>query len=390
MNVLSIPSPVGGHSHLIPLFVLHQRYFKRLAHIRNSFLVNAENAELLKGGGVNCVNVNYSFDGGMTVQELGRALIDAEKRSYDMLGPSFIVEDNCFTSPLIAEKNGIPRISIHRTGFFRSIETSSRKSHHLHSSEKGDHGQKANNLMEFLGGAVQAPHRSDRWFLRRYLHARTKIIPGIRSLEILPENLANSESYFFSGPLLMKDNPSQALLKELDNFFRENSSRKTAFLTLGLVESTSVSSYIDYLLVRGYAVVTTVEHHTVERDHKTRIFKNRFLPLDIISSRVDLIVHQCGSGIYHYPILYQKPSITLGTQCYDREDVAMVMQTKRVSAHVPHPGDDENHFDIFIKCIEKFEKNDLSDPETLAKLREEIMETMLDFDMEKVVAFTLD
>lgn len=390
MNVLSIPSPVGGHSHLIPLFVLHQRYFKRLAYLQNFFLVNAESAKLLKAGGVNCVDVNYSFDGSLTVQEVGGALLEAEKRTYDLLGPSFIVEDNCFTSPLIAERNGIPRISIHRTGFFRSIETSSRKSHHLHSSEKGDQGQKANNLMEFFGAAVQEPHRSDRWFLRRYLHARTKIVPGIRSLEILPENLADNESYFFSGPLLMKDNPSRALLKELDIFFRRNAFRKVVFLTLGLVENTSVSSYIDYLLSRGYAVITTVEHHTVERDHDTRIFRNRFLPLDIVSSRVDLIVHQCGSGIYHYPILYQKPSITLSTQCYDREDVAMVLQAKGVSAHVPHPGDDESHFDIFVKCIEKFEKDDLSDPETLAKLRQEIMETMLDFDMEKVVAFTLD
>lgn len=244
--------------------------------------------------------------------------------------------------------------------------------------------------MEFFGGAVQEPHRSDRWFLRRYLHARTKIVPGIRSLEILPENLAANESYFFSGPLLMKDNPSQALLKELDIFFRRNAFRKVVFLTLGLVENTSVSSYIDYLLSRGYAVITTIEHHTVERDHDMRIFRNRFLPLDIVSSCVGLIVHQCGSGIYHYPILYQKPSITLSTQCYDREDVAMVLQAKGVSAHVPHPGDDERHFDIFVQCIEKFEKDDLSDPETLAKLRQEIMETMLDFDMEKVVAFTLD
>jgi hypothetical protein len=188
----------------------------------------------------------------------------------------------------------------------------------------------------------------------------------------------------------MKDNPSQVLLKDLDIFFRKNASRKTAFLTLGLVDNTSVSSYIDYLMSRGYAVITTVEHDTTEQDHKTRIFKNRFLPLDIVSSRVDLIIHQCGSGIYHYPILHQKPSITLGTQCYDREDVAMVLQTKRVSAHVPHPGDDEKHFDIFLKCIEKFEKNDLSDPETLAELRQEIVQTMLDFDIDKVVAFTLD
>lgn len=118
MNVLSIPSPVGGHSHLIPLFVLHQRYFKRLAYLQNSFLVNAESAKLLKAGGVNCVDVNYSFDGSLTVQELGGALLEAEKRTYDLLGPSFIVEDNCFTSPLITERNGIPRISIHRTGFF--------------------------------------------------------------------------------------------------------------------------------------------------------------------------------------------------------------------------------------------------------------------------------
>jgi hypothetical protein len=44
MNVLTIPYIAGGDSHLIPLYVLHQRYIRRMGSINNYFLLADDKA----------------------------------------------------------------------------------------------------------------------------------------------------------------------------------------------------------------------------------------------------------------------------------------------------------------------------------------------------------
>jgi hypothetical protein len=390
MNILSIPSLVGGHSHLIPLYVMHQRYFRRLAYINNFFLVNEQSRSLLAKSGIDCIDMEYEISDEMNLHTASETIFSAERKSFDLLKPDIIVEDNCYTSPLISEKKGVPRISIHRTGFFRSIRREYRKSHHCHSAEKGDNGKKSNDLLAFWnGGPPQPTASSDIKFLKNYLHAKTKIIPGIPSIELLPENIPDPTSYFFSGPLTVQDNASGQLLSELKVFFENNKNKKKVFLTLGLIDNTAVGIYIHYLLNRGYCVITTVGYEVQSEDAKRRFFYNKFLPLNLISSSVDLVIHQCGSGMYHYPILHQKPAITLGTLCYDREDVALVLQTKGISKHVPHPNDDDAHLAIFIEYISQFERTELCNFDHLEQLKNEIHQTMLDFDIEEVIQYTL-
>lgn len=61
MNILSIPSLVGGHSHLIPLFVFHQCYLRRLSNVNNFFLAGGQNKRLLKANRINRVDLDYSI-----------------------------------------------------------------------------------------------------------------------------------------------------------------------------------------------------------------------------------------------------------------------------------------------------------------------------------------
>jgi len=243
--------------------------------------------------------------------------------------------------------------------------------------------------MDFISPAnwTETP-RCDEDYLRNYLKAKTKIVPGIRSLEVLPDELTNDESYFFSGPLLVEDNPSEILMGELNKFFSINAQRKKAFITTGLIDRTSIVDHIEYLLKRNYAVISTLKHE-VSADQQKSFFYNPFLPLNLICSKVDIFIHQCGNGIYHYPILHEKPSITLGTQCYDREDVALRLQQLGVSKHIPHPEDNKDYLSFFAEAIEEFEKGSLTDFETLKKLKDEIYETMLSFDARKLIDFTL-
>ncbi|WP_257669568.1 hypothetical protein [Parapedobacter tibetensis] len=390
MNILSIPSLVGGHSHLIPLFVFHQRYLRRLSYVNNFFLVGEQNKELLKASGINCVNLDYSVRSHHSLEKLRREIFAAEQESFDLIKPSIVIEDNCFTSPLISEKNGVPRISVQRTGFFRSIDNRYRREHHIHSAEKDDKGNRASRLLDFFHDQSQLNDSTpESKFLKQYLNAKTKIVPGIRSIEILPDSLSDDTSYFFAGPLTVKDNPSDLLIKNLEKFFEANRDRRKVFLTLGLIDNTPAEAYIDYLVEQEFCVITTVDY-IVKKDHeRPRVFQNKFLPLDIVSSSVDLIIHQCGSGIYHYPILNEKPAITLGTLCYDREDVAMVLQMKQVSKHVPHPKDNENHFEIFVECVDQFKNGRLCSLPMLLSLKREIHQTMLEFDIEEVIKHTL-
>jgi hypothetical protein len=391
LRILTIPAFSGGDSHLIPLYVLDQRYFKRIDSLDNNFLIKKQKSQQFLEKRLKIVDIDYNLERQENINylEIRKLLIQKELEAFQRVKPSLILEDNCFSSPLIAEKMNIRRISIHRTGFFRSIDKKLRNPKHCHSSEKGEGDKRAATIMDFISPAnwTKTP-RCDEDYLRNYLKAKTKIVPGIRSLEVLPDELTNDESYFFSGPLLVEDNPSEVLMAELNKFFSINGQRKKAFITTGLIDRTSIVDHIEYLLKRDYAVISTLKHK-VTTDQQNSFFYNPFLPLNLICAKVDIFIHQCGNGIYHYPILNEKPSITVGTQCYDREDVALRLQELGVSKHIPHPEDNKDYLSLFAEAIEEFEKGSLTDFETLKKLKDEIYETMLSFDARKLIDFTL-
>lgn len=391
MRILTIPAISGGESHLIPLFVLHQRYLRRIESIDNHFLLPKEKVGLFTQKNIKAVDVAYNIEGSQTSSylEIGRALFDLEREAYNKIKPHIIIEDNCFGSPLIAERMGIPRISIHRTGFFRSIDPGLRIPNHCHSVEKGEGFKRAANVMDFLSRKnwTTSPSKEED-FLRNYLKAKTKLVPGIRSIEVLPLELRKDDSYFFCGPLLVEDSPSDELLRQLDSFFKANQHKRKAFITTGLIDKSSITSHIDYLLKRNYAVITTLKHD-IKPGYSNSYIYNSFLPLNLICSKVDIFIHQCGNGIYHYPILNEKPSITLGTQCYDREDVALRLQQVGVSKHIPHPEDDKNYLELFATSIEQFENGTLTNFSVLTNLKREVYETMLGFNAQDMIDFTL-
>ena len=226
--------------------------------------------------------------------------------------------------------------------------------------------------------------------MQRYLYSKTKLIPGIPSIEILPEDIEGRDSYFYTGPLTVEDNPSEKLQQELQEFTAANKDNKTVFITTGLVDSTSIEDMIKVILKKGYSIITTASSLSETIRKNPCVYVNRFLPLNYICTIVDLVVHQCGSGMYHYPILNEKPTITIGTQCYDREDVAIRLEQLGVSKHTPHPKDDANYLEIFKQHISSFENKQLCDFNRLNELREEIYNTMLNFDMKKVIDYTLN
>lgn len=392
MNILSLPYFAGGISHLIPLYVLHHKYLKNNAGINNQFLVNNNLQNLLKMQGVDCIPMDYFSNDELQLVSTDHVkaaeyVLEKQKEAYEKVRPALIIEDTSLSSPLIAEKNNVPRISIQRTGIFRSIAEQFRNNRHVHSLQKGDNIERAAFSTE-ANSANSVFNDLDASYLRKYLKPKAKIIPGIPTIERLPEDIEDRESYFYSGPLLVKDKPSKNLTMRLEEFFKHNQGKPVVFITTGTVDRTPIEKFIAFFVERNYAVLTTCDC-AINETYKQEVLYNKLLPLHYICSISNLVIHQCGSGMYHYPIMNKVPSLTIGTQCYDREDIAQRLQELGVSGHIPHPDDNPDFWNIFLELVERFEKNTLIDFGMMERLRIEIEETTANFQMEKVIQYAL-
>lgn len=392
MNILTIPYIAGGISHLIPLYVLQQKYLKRSIEAKNHFLVNNNSKMFLQMQGINCVPIDYTFEENLIVAKdflrINECLIEMEQKAYDMVNPSLIIEDTSCITPLIAEKNNIPRISIQRTGIFRSIDKRYRNSIHVHSFQKGSNIDKSESFSNSYKSESSMFNDTDLCFLEKYIKPKVKIIPGISTIECLPEDIEDRESYFYSGPLTVMDKPSKDLSNRMDEFLTINKQKPIVFITTGTVDKTPIGNFIEFFVKRGYAVITTCNCE-INEVYKQEVFYNKLLPLNYVCGISNLMIHQCSAGIYHYPLMNRIPSLTIGTQCYDREDIALRLQELGVSGHIPHPDDNPEYWNIFLELVERFEKNTLVGYDMMDKLRNEINETMASFDIEKVVQYAL-
>lgn len=382
---------MGGPSHQIPMFMLHQKYLKRIKGLKNHFLLPNHVHDTFKEGGVNVLPINYKLninEPSSINKNILSSFLELEKEAFSLSRPDIILEDCSFSSPLHAEKNGIPRISIHRTGFFRSIANNKRNPNHKHSLESKGGLSLFNTCNKKPSKKVK--EKTPQELILDYLHGRTKIIPGIPSIEKLPDDIVDKESYFYSGPLNLDDNLSDlALLRKINDFIFLNKSRKKVFITTGLVDKQDISKIINFLLKEGWAVISSVKHEP-EMTHKSQFFYDSFFPLNFVCSKVDLVVHHCGSGMYHYPLLNEKPVITLGTQSFDREDVALRLEELDLSKHVPSSKDDDAFLDIFESHINDFKKDKLCDYTALSNIKKEIDFTMESFDPHKIINFTIN
>lgn len=392
MKILTIPYITGGISHLIPLYVLQQKYLRSIIEVKNHFLVNNNSQIFLKMYGLECVPIDYIFDISLVLSKdfskINEKVVELEKEAYRIVKPSLIIEDTASLTPLIAEKNDIPRISIQRTGIFRSISKHKRNAKHVHSFQKGGNNGNSVSLLNSHDPEASLFNDSDRCFLQQYAKPKVKIIPGIPTIERLPENIKDRESYFYSGPLIVMDKPSKSLSNRLNEFLNNNKQKPIVFITTGTVDRTPIENFIEFFVKRNYAVITTCNCE-INEAYKKEVFYNRLLPLRYTCGISNLVIHQCGSGMYHYPIMNGVPSLSIGTQCYDREDIALRLQELGVSGHIPHPDDNPGYWNVFLELVDEFENNSLIDYDMLDGLRNEINETMSNFEMEKVIQYAL-
>jgi UDP:flavonoid glycosyltransferase YjiC (YdhE family) len=389
MKVLFIPLPEGGAAHLIPLLALN----KMLAgtSIETAFLVPGSMHTFLRQFGVNVVDVDnqlFIHNG-----------LRSEMRAYRKFPPDVVVDDANPSTGFATALAHLARVAIHRTGMFPGGEP--RNKNHRHSMAVSE----LTNLPDVTFLGLEQPQTFMDFF-----KAQMKIVPGIRSIEVLPSHLLDDSSYVFAGPLLLEDymmgEVGLAHLKDmggrlqldrfmnfepLQKFFYANRNRRIAYATFGThaCASTPMLEALRYLLDNETAVVSSLRVDNLSASLRELYYYANYLPMHFVCCNVDLMIHQCGSGTYHYPILHNLPTITIGTGCHDREDVAMRLEELGVSRHLPGPEERADFYEAFKDTINSY----FDDPtallpcreEKLAALNREINETMAAFNFEEVL-----
>lgn len=386
MRVLFVPMPEGGPAHIIPLLALNKKVSS--SSIKTAFLLTRPYQELIRQLGVDVLDIahrNFTDNGFRT-----------ELSAYRKFQPDVVIDDSCLSTGYASDFAGIPRLAIQRTGLFPN-EKPNNKNHVCSITVMED--VKDLPDVSFLG---LQKHQNFSDFFK----AKTKIVPGIKSLEVLPAEVEDDPSYHFAGPLLMDDLLIQQFadvqpetldidrfrrFETLDEFWERHKHRKIVYMTFGTIAKASsvIFEGMRYLLEKDIAVVSTIKLADLPPEQQELYYFASWMPTHTVCEHINLMIHQCGSGTYHYPIIHNVPSITIGSQCFDREHVAVRLAEYGCSIHLPAPNECDNFFERFREAVDKFfepagifmaEKR-----QRLTALNDEIEKTSAAFDFEKVL-----
>jgi hypothetical protein len=377
MRVLFVPYFANVFSHQIPLLALNK--ITAGAAIETAFLLPRKSHGVVRGLGVEVLDIDN--DG----------MLHTELKAYKSFRPNVVVDDTSFTTGWATKITRLPRIAIQRTGLFPG--DGPRITGHIHSIPFHTFNLSVSDL-----GLAQPKGVTD------IFSAPLKIVPGIKSIEQLPKSVANDPSYYFSGPLLMEDYLVGELnrsgsdnadkvdpgdfrnIELLKAFIDSQRQRKIIYLTFGLVAipNEPVFDCIRYLLSNDIAVITNVAVTGLTARQQELYYHAYYLPMHYVCSKSDLMAHHCGSATYHYPLIHNVPSITIGTKRYDRDNVAIRLQELGASIYLPAPDEVNNFVDLFKNAVLRYFDDSgafMRDArERIRVLKSEIEQTSSSFD----------
>lgn len=393
MRVLFVPMAGGGIAHLFPLVALHRQ--TSASDIKAAFLLQKDAWPAAAALSLDLVEVDHQhfLNGGFR----------SEMRAYHLFKPDVVVDDTGLSTAFAADLMKVPRVTIQRTGAFPGEALDDARHHHSLDFEMTD-------LPDVTLLGLSQPRT-----LADLFHGRRSIIPGIPSLEQLPPAVRKDPTYVFSGPLLLDDAEASRAVASLDGaaspqlnrsappttdgetakalikFVDANQGRRRVFMTMGTVASASppIVASLRHLLDRDMAVVSTINVDGLESEKANRYFFAHRLPLHTVCANVDLVIHHCGSGTYHYPLLHERPSLSIGTQCFDREQVALRLQERGVSFHLPSPEESPAFEEQFRQALDRSCSEDTAfraeRARQLAALKAELTKATAAFDFDTLL-----
>jgi UDP:flavonoid glycosyltransferase YjiC (YdhE family) len=355
--------------------------------IKTAFLLPRRLHQLAANFGLDVLDIDYAASDNSSFR--------IEMSAYKLFSPDVVLDDmNPITSFATAFMK-VPRVTMQRTGSFPGSLPCNPKYKHSMEIEV-----KQLPDVTFLG--LPQPQTFADLF-----NANCNIIPGVPSIELLPLPLRSDPTYFFSGPLILEDYlmeqaivPAKRIaiahsarqgLEPLERFFAEHARRRRVYATFGTEAQAGapIRSCLRRLLRQGVAVVTNIKIGELSAEEQQRCYFAPYIPMHFVCAHVDLMIHACGSGTYHYPILHQVPTITVGTQTYDREGVALRLEEIGVSVHLAAPEERADFEKLFQETVEHyFESNCALLTEMrhrMAAINEEISRVAAAFDLETVL-----
>ncbi|HEY0601399.1 MAG TPA: hypothetical protein VGD58_00745 [Herpetosiphonaceae bacterium] len=375
-------------AHEIPLLALDT--LARNAGIETAFLAPRSEHEFLRRMGAQVLDVDH----------IG---FRTEMEAYGDFAPDVVIDDASFTTGFATAFSKIPRIAIQRTGMFPG--KTPRNPRHRHSMRTADVQEIIKSLPDVTVLGLPQPQSFSDLF-----DAPLKLVPGIRSVEVLPEPVKDDPSYIFSGPLLLDDlvitrtksvshdfdAEAGRKREELEQFFAAHRDQPIVYATFGTTAKANapIPYCIRYLLSNNIAVVTNIKVDGLNQRQRELYCYQSYFPMHFVCSQVDLMIHHCGSATYQYPILHELPTVTIGTKCYDRDDVAVRLEELGANVHLPAPDEDRNFVKLFQDTIQRY-----FDPATdvrqqqkqqIARLHEETKQTAAAFNVEQVLQQAID
>jgi|SRR6267154_219249 len=322
MRVLFVPFPTISHG--IPLLALSSKLGR---DIEWAFLLPQKFHSRWCATGVPVLMFDY------------QGSLDGELSAFERYGPDVIVDDCDLTTKYACSLTRIPRVTILRTAYLKEHQCRNAVyEYHLIPD--------LNKVPDFIisRGFARPNHINEIFAASRY------IIPGIPSIEELPVALAEQRKYFFSGPLLVPDDTAARLMletsellltrKKLEAFFQQHDGERIVFCTMGTVAEAEpqLRLAIKWMCEHRIPVVSTIN---VDELTSSGLFCFcEFAPIDFVCSKCFLMIHQCGSGTYHYPLLHSIRAITIGSQSIERDDIALRLRDAGLTDHLFHPADE--------------------------------------------------
>ncbi len=220
----------------------------------------------------------------------------------------------------------IPRISVVRKGI---LPYESYNPDFSHSSDVEDYFK----TLETIEFDIDKPKSISDLFI-----GDINIIPSIQSIEILPKELKTDKSYLYAGALILSDedmigsNFPQEVLLSVKKYLEENKVKKIVYVDLGLLQPEIILDKIgkcfEILFDQPDVVILTnyIHYKCKSKKEESCLFASRFLPSNLIYANAELAIHKCGSGSYNHQINNEVFSIILGSNCYDRDEVAIRLE----------------------------------------------------------------
>jgi len=341
MRVLFVPNETVVIPHGIPLLALNQQCQDQ--RFETAFLLPRGYHSIRRPLDINILNIDYNG-------------FRSEMQAYGEFRPDVVVDDCSLRTGHAAALSGLPRVTILRTGTFPGYVPGNPL--HRHSM-----GFTANlNLPDITWMGLKQPHRIDEMFV-----ASQHIIPGIPSVELLTAACIDNPDYSFSGPLMLSDLQIEELERvvrfarhefisrlALERFVARNSSRPLIYVTFGNVAQAKAEIHecIRSWLNMGIGVISNVKLDHLSAAQLELYYYSMYFPMHYVCSHIKAMVHHCGSGTYHYPLLHSVPCVTVGTGCFDRDDVAVRLQELGVSLHVADPAEEPAFKEKLMKAVE--------------------------------------